>query len=209
MKNSIIKTSFKIFVLCVLSAVFFACSDNPQKGNKPDTFEADVFERMVDGKNNRPITGIVINQFPDGTVVSGYYYQGNREGLFKAYRQQRLVFEIMFSNGKKNGVERYYDDEGNLTSETGYKNGVRHGVGRYYSNGKLSRESSYVNGKKEGVEYEYDMQDGRLNKKIIWKDDVAIGGFCVKNGKDEAWNEEKLKEFQKEAVNKTDKNVCL
>ena len=83
-----------------------------------------------------------------------------------------LKFEGQFSNGKRNGKGREYDNNGLLYFEGEYLNGKRNGKGKEYSDGVLIYEGEYLNGEMHDKFKKYDsdgylMYDGEyLNDKL-------------------------------------------
>ena len=77
----------------------------------------------------------------------------------------RIIFEGYYSNGKKNGRGKEYNEEGDLIFEGEYLNGKRRtGNAKEYAEdtGNLTFEIEYLNGKQEGNVNEYDKYNGKL-----------------------------------------------
>ena len=94
-----------------------------------------------------------------GCVEKGYYEDG--------------WIETPYKNGKIEGVEKEYDENGNLWRETPYKNGKFDGVAKvYYENGKLMGEIPFKNDEIEGIGKMYDtngnlrLEAPNLNNKV-------------------------------------------
>jgi len=58
--------------------------------------------------------------------------KGKIDGLQQCYRNKIKYLEIPYIDGKKEGVEREYDLNGNLVKEIHWENDLRHGSSRYY-----------------------------------------------------------------------------
>ncbi len=58
---------------------------------------------------------------------TAYYKNGKLNGPRKTYyiKQNKIKIESNYINGKRDGIERYYDEEGNISIEYKYKKGVR------------------------------------------------------------------------------------
>ncbi len=75
------------------------------------------------------------------------------DGVTKKYfpGTEKVRMETTYLNGKENGVQRLYYENGNLRMEMNYVDGKAHGsVKRYYEDGTLEEESNYANGELQG-----------------------------------------------------------
>ena len=73
------------------------------------------------------------------------YENDNKIGKIYDEYKDKLIFEGEFSNGKKNGKGKEYDNYERLIFEGEYKNGEKNGKGKeYYDNGKLYFEGEYL-----------------------------------------------------------------
>jgi len=111
------------------------------------------------------------------------YVNGKREGEQRNYSDKglyNLKEIIILKNDQKEGVCKYYDENGNLKSEETYKAGQKDGLStRYRDNSKIKAEDQmYVNGKKEGAYTHYDKL-GKMEEK----------GQYANNEKDGRWEE--------------------
>ena len=81
--------------------------------------------------------------------ISKKYRIGGRNGLVKEYLKDTddLIFEGEVKDGKKDGLGKEYDIEGNIIFEGEYKNGKKNGHGKKYSSGKLVFDGIYLDGK--------------------------------------------------------------
>ena len=90
--------------------------------------------------------------------------------------------ENILKDGKKNGVEKVYKENGQLRSETTYVDGKKNGVQKHYFNGQLYSEKTYVDGKKNGVEKHYE-ENGQLSSETTYEDGKKNGvGNLYLNG---------------------------
>ena len=91
-------------------------------------------------------------------IFKGTYLEYDTKGKVKEYFYDgKLKFEGEYSNGKRNGKGKEYDDEyGYLQFEGEYLNGKRNGKGKeYYYNGNIKFEGEYSFGEKHGKGKEY------------------------------------------------------
>lgn len=116
--------------------------------------------------------------------------------LVTYYPTSELKSEIQYLNGKKNGYERQWDDNGEQLIERFYKNGYKTGIHKawlssgqlkfeyyfndrgefhgsvkeWYKNGQIFRDFNYIEGKEVGSQR-------------LWKDDGTIkANYEVVNG---------------------------
>ena len=105
-----------------------------------------------------------------------HYKYGQLNGLSEEWRctgKHYLVRSTEYKNGKKDGVEKIYDDinyrDGSLYSSIEYKNGKKDGVSKiYHSKGKLCCMDRYKNGIQEG-ESEFWDHTGKLVRQTIYR----------------------------------------
>ena len=100
------------------------------------------------------------NSYNNQLIFQGQYSNGKRHGKGKEYNEEgQLIFEGEYLNGKKwKGIEKEYDEDSNkLIFECEYKNGEREGeVKEYYKyNEELLFSGQYLNGKRNGQGTEY------------------------------------------------------
>ena len=93
----------------------------------------------------------------------GEYSNGKRNGKCKEYNDNgELKFEGEYLNGKRNGKGKEYNFFGKLEFEGEYLNGERNGKGKEYNyNGNLEFEGEYLNGERNGKGKEYNY-NGKL-----------------------------------------------
>jgi antitoxin component YwqK of YwqJK toxin-antitoxin module len=93
----------------------------------------------------------------------GYYYflneKGNKEGKWYQYDYlRRIVHEVDYKNGVKDGLDTWYDAHYSKEIETPFKDGQEHGTSIvWYAGGsKKYFEREYDNGKlKKSTQYDY------------------------------------------------------
>jgi len=108
--------------------------------------------------------------------VREHYHHGQLDGLSEEWRcmgKHYLIRSTEYKNGKKDGIEKIYDDinhrDGSLYSSIRYKNGKKHGVSKiYHSKGKLCCLDTYKNGIREGKSEFWD-HTGKRIKETVYK----------------------------------------
>lgn len=82
------------------------------------------------------------------------YYQGRKEGYERHYfTDGQLSYECFYKNGKKDGLAKSWWRNANLRSESHFRNGVVHGVQKqWYKSGTRFKELNIVDGKEEGLQ---------------------------------------------------------
>lgn len=96
-------------------------------------------------------------------------FNGNINGIVKKHRGSGHIEEINYENGKRNGVSRTYDKNGNLVMEWEFKNDLRHGWNKsYYANGQLKMERLFQNDRLNGISKHYSPK-GQLEEEINYK----------------------------------------
>jgi antitoxin component YwqK of YwqJK toxin-antitoxin module len=93
--------------------------------------------------------GVAIEFTTNGTVSKRTFYHDDvRNGPYKEYNYGNVREERTYVNGKIEGVVKiYYDNTLKPMEEGNYQNGVRDGVSKWYGqNGNVSIEYTYKNG---------------------------------------------------------------
>ena len=73
---------------------------------------------------------------------------GKKDGVWKYWHENgQLGYEVFYKDGKKDGVQKAWHDNGQLEYEYCYKDGKRDGVGKWLDeNGQLGYEDCYKDG---------------------------------------------------------------
>jgi antitoxin component YwqK of YwqJK toxin-antitoxin module len=102
--------------------------------------------------------------------------EGRENGIEKWYYEDgKLQAEVPYVNSHKNGMEKWYYESGKLQYETPNVNDKTEGVKKeYYENGALKAECPYSNDKEEGIEKDY-YEDGKLKAVYPFKKGVENG----------------------------------
>lgn len=115
-----------------------------------------------------------------GMISKELYIEDKKQGLSYYYKNGKLQKEIYFKDGKKDGISREYDENGNIVAIIEYKNdfiisrefinrtdskGLKQGVWReYYPNNKIAKEVTYKNDTIVGYYKEFE-PDGKIRVK--------------------------------------------
>ncbi|MBJ2175089.1 hypothetical protein JBL43_12625 [Aureibaculum sp. A20] len=111
---------------------------------------------------------------------------GYLEGAANYYYSSGVIqAEGEFLRNFRNGVWKYYDKAGNITSEETYvyKNKTSYLEGDvviYYPSGKIKEKDVYVNGKANGEVITY-YESGEIKMKALFKDDLKHGPVIYYN----------------------------
>ncbi len=117
-------------------------------------------------------------EIKNGRYVKEYDYENGKviyelnkgTGKIKEYDYHKgfLLYEGEYLNGRRNGLGKEYNENGELTYEGEYLNGMRNGKGKIYNYSSykyyLQNEGEFVNGLKSGKGKEYN-EDGNLEYK--------------------------------------------
>ncbi len=101
------------------------------------------------------------------TVKNGILYNVKSNepftGVDRLYDENgQLWMADNYKDGKREGVSKFYYENGQLESIVFYRNDKREGKGKFYDeNGQLESEDNYKNGKKEGLAKLY-YENGQL-----------------------------------------------
>ncbi|MCK9421111.1 MAG: hypothetical protein M0Q38_00760 [Bacteroidales bacterium] len=106
-------------------------------------------------KKGRP-EGYWISYYESGKIKS----EGNRinfelDSLWKFYNEEgKLILEITYQNGKKNGIKTSYLDKEIIREN--FKNDIKEGYTRYYyPDGKIKQDIPFLKGQEQGFGKEY------------------------------------------------------
>ncbi|MGB0806665.1 MAG: hypothetical protein ACPGRC_08240 [Salibacteraceae bacterium] len=112
------------------------------------------------------------NYYSDGTLRTvGSYIPGDegKDGLWKFYDYNgALSSQTEHAEGMQVGQEIHYYSTGDIYSTTKYQNGKKNGPYiQYYSNGTISEHGFYINNKKEGLWTSY-RRNQSISKEIFY-----------------------------------------
>ena len=148
---------------------------------------ATYYDKYTDEFNNTKIdSGSYVGVYKDSTVAfTGNFINGKQEGLFHFYYPNgALRFTDMHSNGLDDGYFAYYDSLGTITESGQYAKGKK--VGYWYTwwdYKTLRSKAKHVDDIE--VEYFYYHENGNLDSKSYYKDEVSDGNYVsyYDNGK--------------------------
>ncbi|MDR5894337.1 hypothetical protein QC820_16220 [Halomonas mongoliensis] len=97
-----------------------------------------------------------------------YNSEGKRDGLNRFYDTEgRIQRQYPYENGKLQGVAQHFFPSGELAEKTIYKNGRRHGESKEWDEkGNLARHVSYYEGERHGQDTRYFTSDEYLGEVV-------------------------------------------
>lgn len=190
------KKSMKVILLVftVLLAYPLSAQDTinrtDAKGNKQGCW------RKKDADGALIYTGRFVNNIPQGEFR--HFYPDNKLRMVMQYspdgKQAQAVSyhpngikmaEGLYTDTKKEGPWKYYNDKGNLVSEENYAKGIPSGEWiTWFESGSVLERTTYVNGTREG-ECLTLFQDGTVEKRVIYVKGKLNGpaGFFYPDGR--------------------------
>ena len=116
-----------------------------------------------------------VKVYNDGRISAIKTYKNGKITNLKTYdKNENLIIETPYRNGKKHGAEKYYDKDGNLEGVKQYKNGIRHGVETwFYKSGRIKTETYFKYGFIQEIREYY--RSGDLAELIQYKNGVKHG----------------------------------
>lgn len=115
--------------------------------------------------------------YPSGKLLSQIYFEnGLKQGAAKTFSESgQLLSHRNFDKGLEEGIHRYFYPSGQLKTEISYSHGVLDGeVILYYPNGNLKRSCSFRRGKREGKDTLYSVKSFPLLQ-AEYQEDKPIG----------------------------------
>lgn len=93
-------------------------------------------------------------------------------GIRKYFIKNRLVKEITFKNGIRQGLLKTYQLNGNIYQSFWYENGKREDTAKwYYEDGRLFRKTPYFRDSMNGIQIQY-FKNGRVKAKMSYKNGI-------------------------------------
>jgi antitoxin component YwqK of YwqJK toxin-antitoxin module len=175
----------KLILFIIFSATTFAFFS--QNKYKLSETKYDYSYDVLNNKKNKPINGIVYDEYDGQINYFSYYTNGQKDGLSKKQHPNgELMFEESWKSGKLDGLQKYWYLNGKIKEESFYVAGIKEGdqilwhsngilackkklkdgyiEGEYFEwwdNGKLKRDWNYEKGRLVGIQKEWD-PDGNL-----------------------------------------------
>lgn len=136
--------------------------------------------------------GLFTEYYEDGSIVTeGEYMEGLEEGPW-TYTYGDSREEGSYSYGRRNGVWKYFDTDGNLLFIGEFIDDNPHGKHIYYwDNGQVKDEINYVSGMKQGDWKKYN-SDGTLLLIITYQNGIErkYDGVVIKPAFTESFDDE-------------------
>ena len=114
-----------------------------------------ISERFAIDEQGNKFTGIASAKYPSGRSRETSYKSGRKDGIEKEYDEYgRLAHQDSYRNGVRHGKSIFYQSNGEETRET-WVDGVQEGVTVDYCNGRISRTTMYQQSQRHGVSISY------------------------------------------------------
>jgi len=117
--------------------------------------------------------------YSDGELKSAITYKnGKKNGVEHLFYEDGATLKHAenYEHGRLHGLQQKYDRSSLLIQEENYRQGRLDGRSRYYRKGLLKREVSYTNGMVDGTYREF-FPSGLTRVEILWRRDKAIEGY--------------------------------
>lgn len=147
------------------------------------SIEDDLIVAATATYTNGELNGQLKKYHTNGQLMTNaVYVNGKIEGNYTVYYADSIVkrpygdieYTCSYKNGNRNGVARWYYENGVLEEEAEYSKGIREGILRkYYQDGKLSSMYNYRNGEKDGIFQSYDV-DGSYEKGSYEEGEISL-----------------------------------
>lgn len=107
------------------------------------------------------------NGKPDKVLEESYYKNGKKDGIAKWFSEDGLLIaEYQYKNGSFEGIQKNYYEDGSVLSEEMYENNVPIGTyHEYFPDGTNKVVGEYDRGEKHGKWLEYD-EHGKIVKQV-------------------------------------------
>ncbi|WP_333821240.1 toxin-antitoxin system YwqK family antitoxin [Ohtaekwangia sp.] len=100
----------------------------------------------------------------------------NKDIRRKYYSDGTLHKEMVYKDGKQNGMAKEFFQSGKLFQEVPYQNGLREGIARrYYESGTLSQETPYHNDLMHGIQKKYRRSGDLMCEIPYYKGELCVG----------------------------------
>ncbi len=117
--------------------------------------------------------------YADGTIKSAITYKdGKKNGVEHIFYEDGATLKVAnnYVYGRLHGLQQRYSQDALLIQEENYQQGRLDGLSRYYRNGLLQREVEYMNGMVDGTYREF-FPSGMRKLEIVWRRDKAVEGY--------------------------------
>lgn len=114
-------------------------------------------------------------------------------GKIKRHNGDNYASIENFSKGYRDGLNSFFDTDGNIKERSYYKQGVKNGIEKiYYSNRSIRSTANYKNGLLHGNADIY-TEDGKLLGRMRYSYGKLARGYCRKNKEKEDFSPEFIK----------------
>ncbi len=124
-------------------------TDNKREGIWTKYYPSGSIKSEINYRNNHP-KGVYKIYFPNGQLEEeGNWISNKNSGSFKRFHQNgKPAQEFVFNNeGKRNGTQMYYFENGQPQMIVEIENGVAHGMYRsFHPDGSIMEETRLING---------------------------------------------------------------
>ena len=130
------------------------------------------------------LNGLLKDFYPNGKIkAEENYVNGVLHGVNKQYSlvltansdEVYLEKELLWKNGKLNGLQHIFHSNGKIKEEVYYTNGQKNGARKtYFENGILATSCIYSNNKEEGIVKEY-FANGNLQSESTYISGIVHG----------------------------------
>jgi len=111
-------------------------------------------------------------------VISTDFVPDGYSGIVLVCKDGRVASCALFKNGKKNGLQEFYDDEGRTTCSIEFEDGELNGRRReWFNNMEKEVDEYYKNGERDGTYFETNH-----------KKNTSICGFYRNGKKESQWH---------------------
>ena len=144
-----------ILILCLVALA----------GCEQRTVDVSLLQTRSDGliylpNESEPYSGLVTQARSQIGISRGEFEvsDGKLTGVERMWNESgQLAWEENYVDGRANGLTRAWHGNGQLASEAPYSDGKQNGLHRaWHENGELSLEVSYVDGKRDGLDRAWD-----------------------------------------------------
>jgi len=164
----------KHYILLSIIITFISCSSEESYKEVISTWNNGNSKTEIYWFSKKDSTFIELNYFKNGKInqekilsngelekLTAYYATGEIAAIFMYENGNQIAGSEYYKNGQKrgeipfdlhgnlNGNVRYYNENGQITTEGKYLNDKRHGIWKYYDeNGDLEKIEEFERGKK-------------------------------------------------------------
>jgi antitoxin component YwqK of YwqJK toxin-antitoxin module len=99
------------------------------------------------GKRVKDFVKVILNPAALKRRENNFESGGAAKRVIHKYPSGRVKGELIYKNGKLNGISTLFYENGTIKSKENYKDGVLDGLAKYYyEGGRIMREEFYRNG---------------------------------------------------------------